>query len=108
MNQLGRPMIPALEFMARAQAVEKSEIIKPPTILMAERLVAGAGIARRGTRKVSRRFKNDGKLLAKYCGVINSTVWGWHRVDTRTVNPSPIGKPFKADQEWITGKCRDR
>src|ERR1700704_4613898 len=108
MSQLGRPTIPALEFMTRAQAVEKSEIIKPPTILMAECLVAGARIARRGTHKVSRRFKKDGKLPAKYCGVINSTVCGWHRGDTRTVNPSPVGKPIKADQERITRKCRDR
>src|SRR3981189_3014010 len=42
MSQFAGPMVPAFQLETRAQTVEENEVIKPPLVLPAEVLVAGA------------------------------------------------------------------
>src|SRR6195256_5332268 len=106
MSQLGGPMVPALQFETRAQTIEENEVIKPPLILPAEVLVAGARVRWSGTHGVVRRFKQQGQLLVKNRRVIHGLDPRDESIAPSGVNPAAIGEPLQADQQRIPSKGR--
>src|SRR5216684_1672164 len=57
MSQFAGPVVPAFQLETSAQSIKENEVIEPPSVLLAEGLVAGARVRCSGPHEVARRFE---------------------------------------------------
>src|SRR6516164_7782377 len=90
--------------MLLAKYCEQRVAVEPPTVLIAECVVAFAGQRRRGVEKEPSSLAQQREFLSAYFIKVNRGCRVGQRLHNGTVNVAAFSQPLQADHEDVSGE----